>query len=194
MNVTKNKLIEALNYLGEFPKTALKKDELIEKLDQIYDKDIEKLLTVINIKIYNLIKKLIKSNEKGIDVEIEYEPEVYFLEDILVIDEPIIDSQKIHIKFNEGMRENRYARFGISKADILLPKEGIDLEKWAVVACDQYTSEKEYWKKVEEFVADEPSTLHLILPECYLEESDKERRIENINSMNVSNYCAIIND
>ncbi len=81
------------------------------------------------------------------------------------------------------MRENRYARFGISKADILLPKEGIDLEKWAVVACDQYTSEKEYWKKVEEFVADEPSTLHLILPECYLEESDKERRIENINSM-----------
>ena len=105
MNVTKNKLIEALNYLGEFPKTSLKKDELIEKLDQIYDKDIEKLLTVINIKIYNLIKKLIKSNEKGIDVEIEYEPEVYFLEDILVIDEPIIDSQKIHIKFNEGMRE-----------------------------------------------------------------------------------------
>ena len=105
MNVTKNKLIEALNYLGEFPKTSLKKDELIEKLDQIYDKDIEKLLTVTNIKIYNLIKKLIKSNEKGIDVEIEYEPEVYFLEDILVIDEPIIDSQKIHIKFNEGMRK-----------------------------------------------------------------------------------------
>ena len=105
MNVTKNKLIEALNYLGEFPKTSLKKDKLIEKLDQIYDKDIEKLLTVTNIKIYNLIKKLIKSNEKGIDVEIEYEPEVYFLEDILVIDEPIIDSQKIHIKFNEGMRK-----------------------------------------------------------------------------------------
>ena len=40
MNVTKNKLIEALNYLGEFPKISLKKDELIEKLNQFYDKNI----------------------------------------------------------------------------------------------------------------------------------------------------------
>lgn len=65
-------------------------------------------------------------------------------------------------------------------ADILLAKAP-DMEKWAVVACDQYTSEPEYWDKTYELVGDNLSTLHLILPEIYLNESDVEKRISNIN-------------
>ena len=56
-------------------------------------------------------------------------------------------------------------------ADILLPRltaEG--MSKWAVVACDQYTGEPEYWEKVREIVGRAPSALDLILPEAYLDE------------------------
>ena len=69
---------------------------------------------------------------------------------------------------------------GFSPADILLPREDIDMERWAVVACDQYTSEKEYWSDADRIVGDAPSTLRMILPECYLEESGKEERIKAI--------------
>ena len=48
---------------------------------------------------------------------------------------------------------------------ILLPKKGTDMTKWSVVACDQYTSEPEYWQEVEKIVGDAPSTLRLTLPE-----------------------------
>lgn len=65
--------------------------------------------------------------------------------------------------------------------NILLPKKNADMYKWSVVACDQYTSEPEYWKEVNEIVGDEPSTLNLTLPEIYLEDSDVESRIKNIN-------------
>lgn len=65
-------------------------------------------------------------------------------------------------------------------ADILLAKAS-DMEKWAVVACDQYTSEPEYWDKTYESVGDSLSTLNLILPEIYLNEPDVEKRISNIN-------------
>ena len=54
------------------------------------------------------------------------------------------------------------------KANILLPKS-CDMTKWSVVACDQYTSEPEYWQDVEEIVGSNPSTLRLTLPEIYLE-------------------------
>ena len=57
-------------------------------------------------------------------------------------------------------------------ADILLPAAGVAPEKWAVVAVDQYTSEPEYWQKVENTVGSAPSTLRLTLPEIYLNESD----------------------
>ena len=63
-------------------------------------------------------------------------------------------------------------------ANILLPKS--DFQKWAVVACDQYTSEPEYWKEVEKTVGNEPSALNLILPEVYLS-ADNSKRIEKIN-------------
>lgn len=70
---------------------------------------------------------------------------------------------------------------GVGTPDILVPKKGIDLHKWAVVACDQYTSEQDYWKRVESYVGDSPSTLHLIFPEAYLEEPDPQKRIDSIN-------------
>ena len=63
-------------------------------------------------------------------------------------------------------------------ADILLPKK--DIDKWAVVACDQYTSEPEYWDDVERIVGDKPSALNIILPEVFLKK-DNTRRIEKIN-------------
>jgi uncharacterized protein (DUF1015 family) len=62
--------------------------------------------------------------------------------------------------------------------DILLPKS--DFEKWAVVACDQYTSEPEYWQEVEKTIGDKPSAYNIILPEAYLQD-DNSARIEKIN-------------
>jgi len=70
---------------------------------------------------------------------------------------------------------------GLSASSIMLPGPGVDYEKWAVVACDQYTSERDYWKKAEECASGSPSTLNLIYPECYLEDEDKEERIARIN-------------
>lgn len=70
-----------------------------------------------------------------------------------------------------------------STTDILLPKldkEG--MSKWSVVACDQYTSEPQYWERAEEIVGGAPSALKLILPEVWLESEDKKERIAAINS------------
>ena len=67
------------------------------------------------------------------------------------------------------------------RGNILLPKD-TDMTKWSVIACDQYTSEPEYWADVEKIVGNNPSTLNLTLPEIYLEESDVEERIKKINS------------
>lgn len=74
-------------------------------------------------------------------------------------------------------------KLGLYLPEILLPREGIDLTKWAVIACDQYTSEIDYWEKVKNFVGDSPSTLHMIFPECYLEEEDADQRINGIHSV-----------
>ena len=62
-------------------------------------------------------------------------------------------------------------------ANILLPKNA-DWEKWSVVACDQYTSEPEYWNEVSSFVGEEKSTLRLTIPEIYLNDEDIDKRIE----------------
>ena len=63
---------------------------------------------------------------------------------------------------------------------ILLPDDGHDLSKWAVIACDQYTSQPDYWEDLDAFVGEAPSTLRIVFPECYLGKDDKNR-IENIN-------------
>ena len=66
------------------------------------------------------------------------------------------------------------------RANILLPKN-IDMTKWSVVACDQYTSEMDYWNEVEKIVGSSPSTLRITLPEIFLEDSDVNERINKIN-------------
>lgn len=75
---------------------------------------------------------------------------------------------------------NPFANLPFSPADILLPKD-CDLTKWSVVACDQYTSQPEYWQGVENFVGRAPSALRLILPESCLEGPDVETDILAVN-------------
>ena len=70
-------------------------------------------------------------------------------------------------------------RCGLRMPEILLPGEQYDLAKWAVVACDQFTSQPDYWQRVQEFVGGAPSTLNLIYPEAWLAQGDA--RIETIN-------------
>ncbi len=64
-------------------------------------------------------------------------------------------------------------------ADILLPKN-VDMRKWSAIACDQYTSQPEYWEEMKDYVGEAPSALHLIFPEVYLGRDD-EKRISKIN-------------
>ncbi len=71
---------------------------------------------------------------------------------------------------------------GVGVPRVLLPKKGADFSKWAVVACDQYTSEPEYWARADEIVGESPSTLRLILPEAFLGKPDEAERIEAINA------------
>lgn len=66
---------------------------------------------------------------------------------------------------------------GIQIPTILIPRASIAYDKWAVIACDQFTSEPHYWQAVSDFVGDAPSTLHLILPEIYLNSPDTSARI-----------------
>lgn len=64
--------------------------------------------------------------------------------------------------------------------DIWLPAEGTDLERWAVIACDQHTSDPGYWEQVEKRVGNAPSTLALIFPEVYLNAPDADARMHNV--------------
>ncbi len=76
----------------------------------------------------------------------------------------------------------KLAKLALEVPTILLPRTGVDLHRWAVIACDQYTSEPEYWQAVDRLVGDEPSTLRLIFPEVYLEEANIDARIAAINT------------
>ncbi|MBN2388930.1 MAG: DUF1015 domain-containing protein [Anaerolineales bacterium] len=71
---------------------------------------------------------------------------------------------------------------GVQVPQVLLPRAGVDLNKWAVIACDQFTSQPEYWQAVEQIVGPAPSTLHLVLPEVYLEQPGEAERIRRIQA------------
>jgi hypothetical protein len=75
-----------------------------------------------------------------------------------------------------------YDKIGVQIPRVWLPRPGTDLHKWAVIACDQFTSQPGYWQSVEEIVGDAPSTLRLVFPEVYLEGADAEARIQHIQS------------
>ncbi len=68
-----------------------------------------------------------------------------------------------------------------TSTDILLPK-GIDMQKWAVIACDQFTSDPAYWQRVRAKAADSPSTIHMILPEAELGNIDEASAVCQINA------------
>ncbi len=71
---------------------------------------------------------------------------------------------------------------GVQIPRVFLPRENVDLSRWAVIACDQYTSQPDYWEKVIRFIGDSPSTYNLILPEIYLENADISDRIKKVQS------------
>ena len=77
--------------------------------------------------------------------------------------------------------DKRFEKTAFFPAEILLPRTG-EMEKWAVVACDQFTSQPEYWQKAEDLVGDAPSALRLVLPEVYLNSPDVDGRISAINA------------
>lgn len=74
-----------------------------------------------------------------------------------------------------------FDKIGLHVPEILLPSKDTDLTKWAVVACDQYTSQPDYWNEVKDITNASPSSLNVIFPEVYLEDVDGDQRIENIN-------------
>ena len=67
-------------------------------------------------------------------------------------------------------------------ADILLPAPQTDMGLWPALACDQFTSQPEYWQKAEALTQNAPSTLHITLPEAYLESPDVDGRIAAIHT------------
>ncbi|MFU8826289.1 MAG: DUF1015 domain-containing protein [Brevefilum sp.] len=76
---------------------------------------------------------------------------------------------------------------GLEIPRILLPKSSLEMQKWAVIACDQFTAEPEYWQAVETIVGDAPSTYHMILPEVYLDTPEEENRIKGTHLV-MQNY------
>ena len=75
--------------------------------------------------------------------------------------------------------EHNFKNIGIEVPEVLLPDKKVNMRKWAVIACDQYTSNETYWKEVERTVGGSPSSLHVMLPEIYLNASDRDARIDN---------------
>lgn len=75
-----------------------------------------------------------------------------------------------------------FSELGLLPARMLLPENDCKPEMWAVLACDQYSSQKDYWQGVAADVGDQPSTLHQIIPECYLEDDDLPNRVMRASS------------
>ncbi|MBN2644057.1 MAG: DUF1015 domain-containing protein [Desulfuromonadaceae bacterium] len=75
-----------------------------------------------------------------------------------------------------------FPTIGLQVPRVLLPEKGTDMQNWAVIACDQYTSDRDYWQRLADRVGDKPSTLQLIFPEVYLKDADAAQRIERINA------------
>jgi hypothetical protein len=74
----------------------------------------------------------------------------------------------------------KYDQVGVMTPVVYLPRPGIDMQKWPVIACDQFTSQPEYWDQVKQIVGDAPSTYHLTLPEVYLGSPEEKTRLDSI--------------
>lgn len=75
-----------------------------------------------------------------------------------------------------------YSEIALHVPIVWLPRDGIPYHRFAVVACDQYTWQPEYWEEVDRFVGDSPSALRLIFPEVYLDADDRAERISGIRN------------
>ena len=75
----------------------------------------------------------------------------------------------------------KFNSLGLEIPSILLP-QGVDLKKWPVIACDQFTQDRDYWERVKAAAAGAPSTLNLIFPEVFLSDGDAAQRIAGIHS------------
>ena len=85
-----------------------------------------------------------------------------------------------------GYREN-FENVGCKMPHILLPNEKIDMEKFACIAADQFSHDKNYWAEVDKFVGDSPSAYKLMFPEAHMPITEKD--INNINN-NMSKYLS----
>jgi len=74
-----------------------------------------------------------------------------------------------------------YPEIALEVPTLLLPREGVPLASWSVIACDQYTSQPEYWEETRRLVGDRPSTLELVLPEAHLDAGDRDEAVGRIN-------------
>ena len=77
--------------------------------------------------------------------------------------------------------QRHYPEIALHVPALLLPRPGISLPAWSVIACDQYTSQPEYWEEARRLVGETPSTLDLVLPEAHLREGDQDDTIGRIN-------------
>ena len=85
------------------------------------------------------------------------------------------------VSFEERQKGNDFFMNVFTSTDILLPKD-VNLEQWAVIACDQFTSDPAYWQRVRKTADTAPSTINLILPEADLELVDEQTAVQNINA------------
>ncbi len=77
----------------------------------------------------------------------------------------------------------------LTQTEFLLPSHGADMSRWAVIACDQFTSDRGYWERLAGYVGESPSTLRLILPEVYLPDGDEKQRARDIYA-HMERYCS----
>ena len=77
----------------------------------------------------------------------------------------------------------------LTQTEFLLPSQGADLSRWAVIAGDQFTSDRGYWERLAGYVGESPSTLRLILPEVYLPDGDEKQRARDIYA-HMERYCS----
>ncbi len=99
------------------------------------------------------------------------------------------DCGKISVTFivrleGQSMQEHIFPDLAVAIPNILFPREDVSLSTWAVIACDQFTSDPSYWSDVEQITRQAPSTAHMVLPELYLESLDStqiDQKIQQIN-------------
>lgn len=116
MNVTKNAITKALKYLNVYPKSSLKKDELIDIYNKLFDKkNINNFCKIFNYTMYKLLEQLEKANS-GIYVESKYKKDVEFLKDTLIIEEIYNENDKLYIEFSYEMKD-KFTKFINSKSE-----------------------------------------------------------------------------